>query len=426
MEKTDAPQIITLAVFIISYILIFSGKLERATAALVGLFIMLSFGYAFGFFTFEEVIQHVDWEVIILLFGMMTYVGLLAKTGFFKYLGLEVIKLARGKPWRVLLYLSIITTFVSMAIDNVTTILLVIPFTIELAEMLEINPIPIILGETVLSNIGGVGTMIGDPPNIMIGLASNLSFNDFIINLFIPVFASLLISIILLRIIHKKWLDKGSKHIRELMKTNSEEYIISKNKMRYLLYVLAFMIIFFITESYTGISPSSIALAGGTLALLISIEDPKEVFKSVEWSTLVFFIALFCLVGGLYEVGIFTSFASWLLSVSGSVLVLGLIILWISGILSSFVDNIPVTAALIPVILILTNEYHSSLLWWALAMGVGMGGNLTPIGSSAGVISLSLSKAYGHGISNTDWVKSGTLMGLASMVICSIFLFLLQ
>ena len=426
MEKTDAPQIVTLAIFILSYILIFSGKLERATAALVGLFTMLAFGYAFDFMNFEEVLKHVDWEVIILLFGMMTYVGLIAKTGFFKYLGLKTIKLAKGKPWRILLYLSFITTFISMAIDNVTTILLVIPFTIELAEMLEINPIPIILGETILSNVGGVGTMIGDPPNIMIGLASNLSFNDFILNLFPPVLASLLLSTILLRIVYRKWLEKESKNIMNLMKTKPETYIKDQNKMKYLLYLLVLMVILFFTENYTGISPAFIALTGGTLALLISMESPKEAFKAVEWPTLVFFISLFSLVGGLYEVGILQSFADWLLSLSGSVLLLGIIILWVSGLSSSFVDNIPITAALIPVVSILVNEYHSDLLWWALAMGVGMGGNITPIGSSAGVITLSLSKAYGYGINNKDWLKFGTAIGFISMVICSIFLVIMQ
>ncbi len=426
MEKTDGPQIVTLVIFIISYILIFSGKIERATAALLGLIIMLVFGYAFDFMNFERVLKHVDWDVIILLFGMMTYVGLLAKTGFFRYLGLNTIKLAKGKPWRILLYLSLITTFVSMVIDNVTTILLVIPFTIELAEMLEINPIPVILGETILSNVGGVGTLIGDPPNIMIGLASNHSFNDFIINLFAPVLASLLLSTILMRLVYRKWLEKGSKNIMKLMKTKPSRYIKDPNMMRYLLYVLVLMIIFFITESYTGISPSFIALAGGTLALLISMEDPKEAFKSVEWPTLVFFISLFSLVGGLYEVGILSSFAEWLLSLSGSALILGVIILWVSGISSSFVDNIPITAALIPVVSILVNEYHSDLLWWALAMGVGMGGNITPIGSSAGVISLSLSNAYGYGIGNKDWFRCGAFIGFVSMVICSIFLFMMQ
>ena len=180
--KTDLPQIITIIIFIVSYILIFSGRLERSVAALIGLFMMVSAGYAFDFMNFEEALLHVNWEVVILLFGMMTYVGLMEKTGFFRYIGIKAIKLSKGNPWLIFLYLSLITTFVSMVIDNVTTILLMIPLTVEIAEMLEINPVPVMLGEAVLSNIGGVGTMIGDPPNIMIGLISGYTFNDFVVH----------------------------------------------------------------------------------------------------------------------------------------------------------------------------------------------------------------------------------------------------
>jgi len=420
--KTGVPQVVTLAIFIISYILIFSGKVERTSAALIGLFMMLSAGYIFGFMNFEDVLNHVDWEVIILLFGMMTYVGLMAKTGFFKYLGMKAIKLSKGQPWLIFLYLSLITTFISMVIDNVTTILLIIPLTMELADMLGINPVPVILGETILSNVGGVGTMIGDPPNIMIGLASSHTFNDFLINLLPPVLLSLLLSIILSKVVYRKWLKQKSKNAEKLMDTQPRRYIRDKKKMRYFLCILFGMVAFFALENYTGIHPSFVALAGGTLALLISLEDPREAFKSVEWSTLVFFVALFSLVGGLHEVGLLSSLAQWLSSISGNVFVLALIILWISGLSSSFVDNIPITAALIPVVSIMVREYHSEFLWWALAMGVGMGGNITPIGSSAGVIALSLSKRYGHEIGIKDWIKFGTLVGFASMTICSLIL----
>lgn len=425
MGKTDAPQIITLIIFIASYILIFSGRFERTTAALLGMFVMVSFGYIFGFMDFESVLKYEDWEVILLLLGMMTYVGLMAKTGFFKYLGIKAIKLSKGKTWLVFVYLSLITTFISMIIDNVTTILLIAPLTVEVAEMLEINPIPVLLGEAILSNVGGVATMIGDPPNIMIGIASNFTFNDFIEHLFIPVMASLLISILIARIVYKKWVKKKGENVEKLMKMNERRYIKDEKRMRYFLYILFGMIFFFATESYTGIAPAFVALAGGTVALLISMEEPKEAFKAVEWPTLVFFIALFALVGGLQETGLLEGLAKWLSSLSGNVIIMAIIILWISGISSSFVDNIPVTAAFIPVISAMALTYNSDLLWWALAMGVGMGGNATPIGSSAGVITLSLSKRYGHEISTKDWVKFGTLVAVASMAVCTAFLFIM-
>ncbi len=425
MGRTGIPQIIVLIIFIISYILIFSGRLERSVAALFGLFMMVSAGYAFHFMTFETALKHVEWEVVLLLFGMMTYVGLMAKTGFFRYLAIKAIKMAGGKPWLIFLYLSLITTFISMIIDNVTTILLIIPVTVEAAEMLEINPIPVILGEAILSNVGGVGTMIGDPPNIMIAFASGYSFNDFIIHLLPPVMLALIISIILARVIYRKWINEKAKNVEKIMKINERRYIKNKKMMKHLLYLLILMIVFFATESYTGISPSFVALSGGVIALLISREEPKEAFKAVEWPTLVFFISLFALVGGLDETGLLDELANGISSLSSNILLISILILWVAGISSSFIDNIPITAAFIPVVASLSSDYHSGIIWWALAMGVGMGGNITPIGSSAGVISLALSKRYGHEITNKDWVKFGTITGIASMAVCTAFLFIL-
>ncbi len=425
MGKTDASQIIALSIFVISYILMFSGKLDRTVSVLLGLFMMVLAGYLLDFMNFEDALSYVDWEVIILLFGMMTYVGLMGKTGFFKYLAIEAIKFSKGKPWLIFVYLSLITTFVSMFIDNVTTILLVIPITVEVAEMLEINPIPIILGETVLSNIGGVGTMIGDPPNIMIGLASGYTFNDFIIHLFPPVLFSLIISIILAFVVYGKWRKSKAKNVNELMKLDASKYIRNKKKMRYMLYLLFAIILSFSTATYTGVSLSFIALAGGIVALIISMEEPKEAFKAVEWPTLVFFIALFAMVGGLNETGILSGVAKGITSLSPNVLIVSILILWVTGISSSFVDHIPVTAAFIPVVSSMAISYNSGMVWWALAMGVGIGGNLTPIGSSAGVITLSLSKRYGHEITNREWVKFGTAAGMAGMAVCTVFLLLM-
>ncbi|HEC86405.1 MAG TPA: citrate transporter, partial [Thermoplasmatales archaeon] len=391
MEETDFSQIITVAIFVISYILIFSGRLERSAAALLGLFMMVSAGYIFGSFGFEDLIEHVDWNVVILLFGMMTYVGLMAKTGFFKYIGIEAIKLSRGKPWLIFLYLSLITTFVSMIIDNVTTILLVIPLTVEIADMLDINPVPVMLGEAILSNVGGVGTMIGDPPNIMIAFASGYTFNDFIIHLFPPVMVALFISALLGRVVYRRWVKKEPKNVEEIMELKASRYIRNKKKMRYYLFILLGMIVLFATESYTGISSAFIALAGGITALIVSSEQPKDAFKAVEWPTLVFFISLFSLVGALQETGVLNELANGIASISPNVLITSIVILWIAGLSSSFVDNIPITAAFIPVVSSLSGDYGSGLLWWALAMGVGMGGNITPVGSSAGVVTVSLS-----------------------------------
>jgi len=424
--STDTAQIITLIVFIISYIMIFSGKINRTTAALFGVFLMLTAGYALHFMDFEDALGYVDWGVILLLFGMMTFVGQLARTGFFKYLGIKAIKLSKGKPWLIFVYLALITTFVSMLIDNVTTILLMIPLTVEVAELLEINPVPVVLGEAVLSNVGGVATMIGDPPNILIAYASGYSFNDFIIHLFVPILVALGAALLISKFLYRNWIKSKPKNVEGLMKLNPEDYIKDKKTMHYLLIILILMVLFFALQGMLGISPAFVALVGGTLSLIITMDDPKRAFEAVEWSTLVFFIALFMLVGGLEETGLLRDLAVGLSSISSNPIVAAAIILWVSGITSSFVDNIPITAAFIPVVAVMTETYHTGLLWWALALGVGLGGNITPIGSSAGVVSISLSKRYGYHIGNNDWFRFGGIVGVITLAIGTGFLFILQ
>jgi Na+/H+ antiporter NhaD/arsenite permease-like protein len=417
------PQIITLIIFIASYLLIFSGKLERTAAALLGLCAMVASGYVFGFTNFEQILLNVDWEVVILLFGMMTYVGVMAKTGFFRYIGVKAVQLSKGRPGYVLLYLTLITAFVSMVVDNVTTVLLMIPLTIQIAEILEINPVPIMLSEALLSNIGGVGTLVGDPPNIMIGVASQFAFNDFIVHLFPPVLLSLFLSLVLSRIVYRSWLQQKGKNPEKLLELRPKEYIQDKKKMNYLLIVLVGMIVSFVIGEIIGIPAAFVALTAGVIALLISMEDPAEAFKSVEWPTLVFFIALFALVGGLTQSGVLTMFAQGILSIHEDLIIIALLLLWISALLSAVVDNIPITAAFIPVVSVMAATYHSGLLWWALAMGVGIGGNLTYIGSSAGVITLSVSKRHGHPISTKEWSRFGVPVGLVGLGVCSLFLF---
>jgi len=423
---TDTAQIVTLIIFIISYIMIFSGKIDRTTAALFGVFLMLTAGYTLHFMNFEEALEYVDWEVILLLFGMMTFVGQLARTGFFKYLGIKAIKLSRGRPWLIFVYLTLITTFVSMLIDNVTTILLMIPLTVEVAELLDINPVPVILGEAVLSNVGGVATMIGDPPNILIAYASGYSFNAFIIHLFVPILVALGVALFISKFLYRRWIESKPKNVEELMKLNPEDYIKDRKTMHYLLITLVLMVIFFALQDTLHISPALVALVGGTLALFITMEDPKKAFEAVEWPTLVFFIGLFMLVGGLNETGLLKDLAEALSSVSSNPIIAAIIILWVAGITSSFVDNIPITAAFIPVVAVMTQTYHTGLLWWALALGVGLGGNITPIGSSAGVVSLSISKRYGYHITDKDWFRFGATVGIATMLVGTAFLFVLQ
>ena len=426
MVQTNLAQITTLVIFIFSYVLIFSGKLDRMTAALIGVIIMLSAGYALNFMNFEEMLRYIDWEVIILLFGMMTFVGELARTGFFKFLGIKTLKLAHGKPWLMFVYLTLMTAFVSMVIDNVTTVLLMIPLTIEACELMEINPIPLIVGEAVFSNVGGTETLIGDPPNILVGIAANLSFNSFLINLTIPVFMSIIVSLFLAKIIYSSWFKSKPKNVDDLLKMDERNYVNDPFRMKILLVLLFIMIAFFASGTITGIPVAFVALGGGTFALAVSEKSPQEVFKAVEWPTLVFFIGLFALVGGLEETGLLKEMAGAITSISSNPMIIAIVILWVAGLSSSVVDNIPITAALIPVVSSLAATYHISLLWWALVIGADIGGNITPIGSSAGVISMGISKKLGYEINNREWTKMGTTTGIASLLVGTLSLFLIS
>ena len=417
MVKTDITQIVTLGIFIFAYVLIFSGKMDRMTAALIGVITMLAAGYALHFMNFEDMLSYVNWEVIILLFGMMTFVGELARTGFFKFLGLKTIKFARGNPWLMFVYLTTITAVVSMFIDNVTTVLLMIPLTAEACNMININPIPLILGEAVFSNMGGTATLIGDPPNILVGIAAGITFDAFIINLILPVILSIIISLFLVKLIYKRWLKSEPKNVHELMKIKEWTYVKNVMRMRILLVLLLIMVAFFATGSYTHIPVAFVALAGGTIALALSRKTPEEVLKAVGWPTLAFFIGLFVLVGGLQETGLLTQMANAISYVSSNPIIISILILWIAGLSSSVVDNIPITAALIPVVADLNTVYHTSILWWALVIGADIGGNITPIGSSAGVISIGLAKKLGYAINNKEWAKMGTTSGIASLVV---------
>ncbi len=390
---------------------------------MIGVIVMLSAGYALHFMNFEEMLSHVDWEVIILLFGMMTFVGELARTGFFKYLGVKTLKLSHGKLWLMFVYLTLMTAVVSMFIDNVTTVLLMIPLTIESSEMMEINPVPLILGEAIFSNIGGTTTLIGDPPNILVGIAANLTFNSFLIHLILPVGLSIFVSLFLARIIYGKWLKSKPENIKKLLHMDERIHIKDEKRMNALLILLLIMIAFFLAERFTGIPVAFVALIGGTVALAISEHTPQEVFNAVEWPTLVFFISLFILVGGLDETGLLNDMASAIAQISKNPIVIAVVILWVAGLTSAVVDNIPITAALIPVVGRLAMGYHTSLLWWALVMGADIGGNITPIGSSAGVISIGLSKKLGYEIENKNWMMIGTTTGIASLAVCTLSLF---
>ncbi len=411
----------SLLIFITCFIIFAYGRIHRTVAAMLGATAMLIFGTSRGFYTQEMAVNAIDFNTIGLLFGMMIIVAVLRQTGFFRYLAIKGVKLAKGDPWKLLVALGFITAFVSMIIDNVTTVLLISPMTLLISDILGISPVPILIGEVILSNVGGVATMVGDPPNIMIGSASGFTFNSFIMHL-MPI--SLLasgVSLIALKIIFASQLQKRKDKIRQILHMREKEAIRDKISLLKCLLILAFVVALFATEEIHGIKPALDAILGAALTLIIVRPKVKEVFSRVEWSILLFFGALFVMVGGVDKAGTLKIFGSKLQYVSSNLLSLSLIFLWVSFVLSAFVDNIPYTAAMIPVIKHLKiSGLDIEPLWWALAIGAGFGGNGTPVGSSAGVIVMGLSEKTKFPFTFKDWIRSAGVISLLTGAVATL------
>lgn len=426
MEMTST-QIIVLIVFLVTYLIIFTERLHRTIAALIGAVILIAYGRYEGILSAEDVIHMIEYEVIFLLASMMIIVSLLMKSGFFEYLAIKTVKVSKGNPWRMLVLFGFITGFVSMFLDNVTTVLLMVPITINVAKSLKISPIPLLLTEVLFSNIGGVGTLVGDPPNIMIAAATGYTFMDFLENLFPVAVLSMIIVTIFFRYYYRDYINTNPSNIDYLMNIDENSVIKDREMMTRTLYVLMFTIALFVIHHKIGLEPFEVAAIGASLSLLLNYKKVQKEFHSilenVEWSTLIFFAALFVIVGIVDKVGILKMVADAIVGfVHENYLIATFLILWGSAAGSAIVDNIPFTATMIPLILHLEEMgIHTDALWWALAIGAGFGGNATPIGASANVITLGLSEKLGYRITFREWLKIGGLTVIISCFIGMIY-----
>ena len=425
METTAS---IALVIFIITFFFILTERIHRTVIGLFGAMAMAIAGLAFDFYHAEDIIKAVDFNTIGLLFGMMLMVGMLEKTGFFQYIGIWTAKKTKGNPWHLMIALGAITAVLSMILDNVTTIILIVPITIIIADMLKINPVPIIMAEALLSNVGGTGTLIGDPPNIMIGSAAQFSFNDFLLHSLPVVVITWFATIFLFRVIYRKDLTKKPENVEKLMAMNEKDAIKEPKTLRKLLAVFGITIALFFLHSFLHLEPAMVALIGASLALIVVSpkHDPQTIIEKCELSVLLFFGSLFVIVGGLEHAGVLEHLAKLLTSGAESNLLLtAIIILWASAVLSAIVDNIPLTVAMIPIIAYLgSTGIPVDLLWWALVFGVGFGGNGSPIGSTAGVIVVAKSEKTDNPISFISWMKQGLPTMVVSLSIATVALVL--
>ena len=414
--------ILSSLIFMTSLFLIFSEKMHRSIAAIGGSVFIVGLGKILGFYSEEAALEAIDFNTLGLLLGMMILVSMLEPTGFFQYLAVWAARASKGKPVRLFILLGGITTVLSMFLDNVTTVVLIAPVTILICEILGISPLPYLIAEGLLSNTGGVATLVGDPPNVLIGSAAGLTFNDFLIYSLPIVAVAWVGALVFLRYLFRDELSIQPENAQAVMSLDPAQSLDDRKTARRVLIVLSVAILLFFTHHLLHISPSFIAVGAAAAALIWVQPDIQETFKRVEWSVLIFFSALFVMVGGLEAAGVLDAIVNLLEGLARIPPIwFGGLLIWIVAGLSAIVDNVPITIALIPVIQGL-GEAGMDIrpLWWALAFGAGFGGNGTIIGSTANIIVASLSEKTRTPITSRIWNRRGLPVMLATCAIASI------
>lgn len=410
-----------LAIFGVTYLLIATERMHKTLAAMAGGIAMVLLGVVSQEHAFDEI----DFNVIFLLAGMMILAGIIRKTGVFGWIAVRAARLARGDPYRILVILSVITAVASALLDNVTTVVLVGPITLFLAARLGMNPFPFLMSEILASNIGGAATLIGDPPNILIGSAAGLDFGAFLLNM-----APLSAILLALYLFAARWLFRGlltaDPALRDsLLELSEREMITDPRLLRRSLAVLGLTLVGFLFHGLLGLEAATVALTGAVLLMVLARESPEEVLRDVEWPTLFFFIGLFMLVAGVIEIGLIDAVADAIVALTGGALAgTSLLVLWLSAFLSGIIDNIPYTATMIPVVQQLDEGQPNDALWWALAIGADLGGNATIIGASANVILAGMAEREGHPISFGQFLRYGLPVTLGTMLIATAYVWL--
>lgn len=413
-------KIIAIVVFIAVILLIMTERVHQTAAALAGAVTLV----LTGVMTADKALSYIDFNTIGMLVGMMILVAIIRKSGMFEYIAVRSAKAVHGDPWKIMVAFVLITAVLSSILDNVTTVLLVGPMTIAIARMLDINPVPFLMTQILASNIGGTATLIGDPPNIMIGSAAGLSFTDFLANTGVCVIFVMLALLLMMRIFYKKQVESGDIDTERVMALDPDKSISDRALMNKGIAVIILTIIGFIFHDKIGVDSAVIALTAAAVMLLISHQDVDEAISGVEWTTIVFFMSLFVVVGGLTETGVIKSLSTLVINMTnGHPVVTMVVLLWVSAILSSFLDNIPFVATLIPLVLAMQSAgMDVEPLWWAISLGACLGGNGTMIGASANVVLSDISTKHGYPITFQSYLKTGMPFMLVSVGISMVFL----
>ncbi|RLB76619.1 MAG: hypothetical protein DRH06_05535 [Deltaproteobacteria bacterium] len=434
---------IATTIFLVAYALIISEKIHKTKVAMFGAALILITKVLHQEEAFDSLELGVDWNVIFLLISMMIIINIMTKTGVFQYVAIKCAKLAKGEPFRIMILFAVITAIGSAFLDNVTTVLLLVPVTLFIADQLEINPIPYLITEALASNIGGTATLIGDPPNIMIASKAGLNFMDFIVHLAPAIIIIFLFWMLAWKIIFGNRLHVRDELKKRIMTLEEKEQIKDVPLLKKSLVVLGLTILGFMLHGFFHYEPATVALMGATTLLLVSGEEPHSILADVEWPTIFFFIGLFIIIGGIVKVGLVEDMSRAMIAVTDpqpdNMKLLSMVMLWFSAISSAVVDNIPFVATMNPLIIDMihkvydlapgtaTAEHIQHLavmpVWWSLALGACLGGNGSPIGASANVIVVGLSEKAGHKISFGQFLKYGLPVMLFTVFLSMIYVY---
>jgi len=413
-------------IFSLTYLFIISERVHKTAAALLGGVAVI----AFRVLDQEEAFAAIDLNVIFLLVGMMVIANTLGKTGAFQWLAIRAAKAARGNPLHIMMLLAVITALGSAFLDNVTTVVLMVPLGLFVAGILGVSPIPFLLSTILASNIGGTATLIGDPPNILIGSAAGLDFVDFIVHLTPIILIVLAVFFAVVFLVFRRRMLPVAEYQRRVMGLDESEVVGDRRLLYLSLGVLALVILGFLLHAALELEPATVALGGAMALIVVGGIHPREALSEVEWATIFFFVGLFIVVGGVEKAGLLENIGQGMGDAAGGHLWAGtMLVLWPGALLSGIVDNIPFTAAMLPVVEELGNELgvqHSAdnPLWWALALGAGLGGNLTLVAASANVYVAGVAERAGYRISFLEFLKWGGLVTVASLVLASVYLWL--
>ncbi|MBI3599429.1 MAG: ArsB/NhaD family transporter [Nitrospinae bacterium] len=413
------------SILFLTYALIITEKFNKAIIALLGASLMIFT----GILSQERAVEGVDFNTIGLLTGMMIIVAISQKTGMFQYLAIKSVKLVKGEPWWILVMLALITAVTSAFLDNVTTVLLIVPITLLITDELKINPYPFLFMQIFASNIGGTATLIGDPPNIMIGSAAKLTFMDFVINV-APIIPIIIIATIIpIKFIFGKQMVVEERLKQGIMKFDEREAIKDVRLLKKSLMVLGIVITGFVFQHQLHLEPATIAMSGAAILLLISGENLNYILEKIEWATIFFFVGLFIVVAGVEETGLIKLAAERMMAMTGGdMMVTAFVITWLSAVMSAFIDNIPFVATMIPMIKgmgeIAGSQEAIKPLWWALSLGACLGGNGSIIGASANVIVAGIADRSGAPIKFLDYMKLAFPLMLWSILISWVYIYL--